>query len=144
MFKTVLTTLLLGFTLCAQAQTTPVGLWKTIDDETGKEKSLVRITESGGELTGKIEKLLDPTKQDAKCDKCSDARKDQPILGMTIFSGLKPEAGEPGLWSGAEILDPNKGKSYRMRLRPIDGGKKLEMRGYMGPFYRNQEWQRVE
>ena len=69
----------------AAAQTTPVGLWKSIDDETKTEKSLVRITEAGGTLTGKIEKLMDPTKQDAKCDKCSDARKDQPVLGMTII-----------------------------------------------------------
>jgi uncharacterized protein (DUF2147 family) len=131
--------------LSASAQTTPVGLWKTIDDETKKEKSLVRITEAGGAFSGKIEKLLDPdAKPDAKCDKCSDERKDQPILGMVILRNLKQDADDKELWSGGEILDPNNGKTYRTRLKPIEGGKRLEMRGYLGPFYRTQVWQRVE
>lgn len=67
----------------------PVGLWCTIDENTGKERSLVRITESGGVLTGKIEKILEPTKQDAKCDACADERKGQPVLGMTIIRNVK-------------------------------------------------------
>ena len=127
----------------AQAQATPAGLWKTIDDETGKEKSLVRIAEAGGVFTGKVEKLLDPTKQDAKCDKCSDARKDQPVLGMTIVEGVKKNAGEP-YWDGGTILDPNNGKTYKLRLTPRDGGKLLEVRGFIGPFFRNQTWTRIE
>ena len=65
------------FTVQAQAKDTPVGLWKTIDDETKQAKSLVRITEKDGVLTGKIEKLLDPTKAESKCEKCSDDRKDR-------------------------------------------------------------------
>jgi uncharacterized protein (DUF2147 family) len=131
--------------LPALAQTTPVGLWKTIDDETKKEKSLVRISEAGGVFSGKIEKLLDPdAKPDAKCDKCSDERKDQPILGMVILRNLKQDADDKEVWAGGEILDPNNGKTYRSRLKPIDGGKRLEMRGYLGPFYRTQVWQRVE
>ena len=69
----------------ARAQATPVGVWKTIDDETEKEKSLIRITESGGVLSGKLEKLLDPaTAPDAVCKECSDERKDKPMLGMTL------------------------------------------------------------
>jgi uncharacterized protein (DUF2147 family) len=131
--------------LSAAAQNTPLGLWKTIDDETKKEKSLVRITEAGGVFSGKIEKLLDPdAKPDAKCDKCSDERKDQPILGMVILRNLKQDADDKEVWAGGEILDPNNGKTYRSRLKPIDGGKRLEMRGYLGPFYRTQVWQRVE
>jgi len=127
----------------AQAQSTPVGLWKTIDDETKQEKSYVRLTDSGGTLSGKVEKLLDPAKQDAKCDKCTDARKDQPVLGMTIVEGLKKDANE-NHWEGGQILDPNNGKLYRVRITPKDGGKQLEVRGYIGPFYRNQTWIRVE
>ena len=127
----------------AFAQASPVGLWKTIDDETKQEKSLVRITETGGVLSGKIEKLLDPSKQDSKCDKCSDARKDQPVLGMTIIEGVKKE-GDEAQWAGGTILDPNNGKTYKVRLTPKDGGKTLEVRGFIAFFYRNQTWQRVE
>jgi uncharacterized protein (DUF2147 family) len=127
----------------AQAQTTPVGLWKTIDDETKQEKSYVRIVESGEALAGKVERVLDPAKQDAKCDDCGDARKGQPILGMTILEGVKKHADEP-YWDGGTILDPNKGKSYKVRLTPKDGGRQLEVRGFIGPFYRNQTWLRVE
>lgn len=130
-------------TSAAMAQATPQGLWRTIDDETGKEKSLVRIVDNAGVLGGRIEKLLDPSKQDAKCDKCSDARKGQPVLGMTIIENVRKNADEP-YWDGGTILDPNNGKSYRVRLTPKDGGKTLEVRGFIGPFYRNQTWQRVE
>ncbi|MGC4076934.1 MAG: DUF2147 domain-containing protein [Rubrivivax sp.] len=134
---------LVAATSAAMAQATPQGLWRTIDDETGKEKSLVRIVDNAGVLGGRIEKLLDPTKQDAKCDKCSDARKGQPVLGMSIIENVRKNADEP-YWDGGTILDPNNGKSYRVRLTPKDGGKTLEVRGFIGPFYRNQTWQRVE
>jgi len=128
----------------AHAQATPVGLWKTIDDESKQEKSYVRISESGGAVSGKIEKLLDPAKQDAVCDKCSDERKDKPVLGMTIIKNVKRDATDATRWDGGEILDPNNGKSYKVRLTPQDGGKALEVRGFIGPFYRNQTWIRVE
>ena len=128
----------------AFAQATPVGLWKTIDDDTKQEKSLVRISESGGVFSGKIEKLLDPAKQENKCDKCSDDRKDQPVLGMTILRNMKQNADDKAIWDGGDIVDPNNGKVYRARLKPVDAGKQLEMRGYIGPFYRTQVWTRVE
>jgi len=128
----------------ALAQATPVGLWKSIDDETKKEKSLVRITDGGGVLTGKIEKLLDPAKQNDVCDKCTDDRKDKPILGMTIIRNAKASGDDVAVWTGGDIVDPNNGKVYRLRLKPLDGGKALEVRGYIGPFYRNQTWIRVE
>jgi uncharacterized protein (DUF2147 family) len=127
----------------AFAQATPAGLWKTIDDETKTEKSFVRVTETGGVFTGKVERIVDPAKQDSKCDKCSDARKDQRVLGMTIVSGVKKADGE-AYFDGGEILDPNNGKVYKVRMTPKDGGKILEVRGFIGPFYRNQTWQRVE
>jgi uncharacterized protein (DUF2147 family) len=139
----------LGFGLfasIAHAQATPVGLWKTIDDETKQEKSFVRISESGGVYTGTIERLLDPAKQAAVCDKCSDDRKDKPVLGMTIIKGVKQHGDDPAKWDGGEILDPNNGKTYRVRLTPNDGGKRLEVRGYIGmPMLgRTQTWIRVE
>ena len=123
---------------------TPVGVWKTIDDATGKEKSLVRITETSGVLSGKVEKGLDPTvKADAKCDECTDNRKGQPIIGMTIIRNVKK--GE-AVWEGGDILDPNNGKVYRVRLTPSGDNKKLEVRGYFGTpmFGRSQTWVRVE
>jgi uncharacterized protein (DUF2147 family) len=130
----------------AQAPATPTGLWKTIDDDTKKEKSLVRISESGGVLSGKVEKLLDPDKQDSTCEQCSDDRKDKPIAGMTIIKGVKQNADEPTRWDGGEILDPNNGKTYKVRLKPVEGGQKLEVRGYIGAplLGRTQTWVRVE
>jgi uncharacterized protein (DUF2147 family) len=127
----------------ALAQATPAGLWRTIDDETKQEKSLVRLTDQGGVLSGKIEKIADPAKQDSKCDKCSDARKDQKVLGMTIVEGVKKNGNE-SYWDGGTILDPNNGKVYKVRMTPKDGGKVLEVRGFIGPFFRNQQWIRVE
>ena len=137
--------LFVAFSASALAQVSPVGVWKTIDDETKKEKSLVRIKETNGVFTGTIEKFLDPaTKVDEVCTKCSDDRKDKPVLGMTIIRNIKANADDKGIWDGGDILDPNNGKVYRARLKPVDGGKKLEMRGYLGPFYRTQVWLRVE
>jgi uncharacterized protein (DUF2147 family) len=130
----------------AHAQATPVGLWKTIDDETKLEKSLVRITENGGVFTGKIEKLLDPAKQESKCDKCTDERKDQLVLGMTIIRNVKQHDDDKERWDGGDILDPNNGKVYKVRIKTADGGKKLEVRGYIGAplLGRTQTWIRVE
>ena len=141
--KKLLITTLLVMSGTVFAQSTPVGLWKTIDDETKQEKSLVRISESDGVVLGKIEKLLDPSKADSKCDKCTDARKDQPVTGMQIINGVKKSA-DKDYWDGGQILDPNNGKTYKVRLTLKDGGKTLEVRGFIGFLYRNQTWQRVE
>ena len=129
------------------AQATPAGLWKTIDDETKKEKSLIRITESGGVFSGKLEKLLDPaTAPDAVCEKCSDERKGKPLLGMTLVKGVRQSDGDKALWDGGEILDPNNGKTYKVRMTPTDAGKTLAVRGYIGAplLGRTQSWLRVE
>jgi uncharacterized protein (DUF2147 family) len=141
----VLALVLAAASAAALAQNTPVGLWKTIDDETNKEKSYVRITDTGGgNLQGKVEKILDPAKADAKCTACSDENKDKPIVGMALFTGAKAEADEPGVWAGTKILKPEDGKLYRLRLKMLDDGKKLQVRGYLGPFYKTQEWIRLE
>ena len=129
----------------AMAQNTPIGLWKTIDDDTKAEKSLVRIADSGGTLSGRIEKLFNPSKPNPVCEKCSDDRKDKPITGMTIVSGLR-QADDGSKWEGGEILDPNNGKTYKVRMTPVDGGSKLEVRGFVGVSLigRTQTWIRVE
>ncbi len=143
--KRLLIAFAFGFSaISALAQMTPAGLWKTIDDDGKTEKSLVRISESAGVVSGVIEKIFDPAKQDSKCDQCTDERKDKPVVGMVILRNVRQDADDKGLWSGGEILDPNNGKTYKTRLKPVDGGKKLEMRGYIGFFYRTQVWQRVE
>jgi uncharacterized protein (DUF2147 family) len=129
----------------AFAQMTPAGLWKTIDDDGKTEKSLVRIIDTGGVVSGKVEKFLDP-KDDPKevCEKCTDERKGKPVLGMVILRNLKQSADDKTVWEGGDVLDPEDGKTYRARLKPINGGKELQLRGYIGPFFRTQTWIRVE
>ncbi|TAM41719.1 MAG: DUF2147 domain-containing protein [Burkholderiaceae bacterium] len=145
MYKSLIAILFIASGASAMAQMSPAGLWKTIDDDTKAAKSLVRITDNAGVYSGTIEKLLDPgTKLDAVCDKCTDDRKDKPLVGLTILRHLKQSADDKTVWDGGDIVDPNNGKVYRTRLKPVDGGKKLEVRGYLGPFYRTQVWIRVE
>jgi uncharacterized protein (DUF2147 family) len=147
--KRVLMALVATFAMTAAfgAEPTPAGLWKTIDDSSKVEKSLVRITESGGVFTGRVEKILDPAaKPDAVCEECNGELKGKPVLGMTIIRGTKKNAETEGLWDGGTILDPNNGKTYKLRLRPSEDGKKLEVRGYIGApmFGRSQTWLKVE
>jgi len=121
----------------AQADT-PVGLWRSIDDETKSPRALIRIAEQGGTLVGRIEKIL-TDKADAVCEKCTDARKDKPVQGMTILTGLKKDGDE---WAGGEILDPNNGKLYKAKVKLAEAGRKLELRGYVGipTLGRTQTW----
>ena len=129
--------------LPAVAQMSPVGHWHTLDEKTNEVKSQIQITESGGVVTGKIEKLLrKDAKQDAVCDECSDDRKGKPLLGLEIIRGAK-KAADKNVWEDGKILDPENGKNYTLRLTPIEGGKKLEVRGSIGPFGRTQTWVRV-
>ena len=132
--------------LVAMAQNTPVGLWRTIDDDGKTEKSTVRITSANGVLTGKVEHITDPAKANEKCAKCEDDRKDQPIVGMVIISGAKQDAEETDKWTGGMILDPKNGKVYKSKVTLRDGGKKLDVRGYIGVpmFGRSQVWLRQE
>ncbi len=123
----------------------PVGLWKTIDDKTGKPKSLVRIADVGGELRGTVEKLFREPSEDPnpKCDKCTDERKDKPVIGMTIITGMKADGDH---FAGGQILDPNNGKIYKSKMEIEDKGKKLKVRGYIGVpvLGRSQVWVREE
>lgn len=134
-----------GVSLSAFAQMTPVGHWHTVDDKTGEVKAEIHITEQAGVLAGRVFKSLrnDPTAKKT-CDDCKDDRKGQAIIGMEIIRGVKQEGSE-NLWAGGgKILDPENGKEYTVRMTPLDGGKKLQVRGYIGPFYRTQVWLRVQ
>ena len=127
----------------AWAQTSPVGTWRSVDDKTGEYKAQVVITESNGVLTGRIEKVL---KKDAKpgatCDECADDRKGKPVEGLEIIRGARKAEGRD-VWEGGKVLDPENGKEYTLRLTPEDGGRKLAVRGSIGPFGRTQHWVRV-
>ena len=128
----------------ALAQMTPVGVWKSVDDKTKAPKSEVRITDNGGVLTGKVERILrEGADPQAVCDKCSDDRKGQPVVGLEIIRGAKQAEGKD-VWEGGKILDPENGRTYTLRLTPIEGGSKLEVRGSIGPFGRTQTWVRVQ
>ena len=143
--KQAWTAIILGATVgLAAAQMTPVGLWRNVDDKTGEAKAEVRIAESGGVLTGKIEKrLLKDAKPDDVCIECSDDRKGARLLGLEIIRGAKKAEGKD-VWEGGKILDPENGRNYSLRLSPIEGGKRLEVRGAIGPFGRTQTWIRIE
>ena len=145
--------LLLGTTLAAHAQQppptgpsgdlmTPVGTWKTIDDKTGEAKSLVQISEVNGQLEGKVVKVL-KSKQGPHpiCDQCDGARHNQPIEGMNIMWGVSKD---DDVWDGGKILDPKTGKVYKVRLKMLDGGQKLDVHGYIGfaLIGRSQVWER--
>ena len=117
--------MLAGFSAStAWAQATPVGVWKTIDDSTKAEKSQVRISESGGVLTGRIEKLLAPdAKVDAVCEPCTDDRKGKPLVGLEIIRGVKKSA------EGCRIRGKQNrlwGKVAMMENLPRDSQKMLE------------------
>ena len=135
---------LIVFGGAAQAQMTPVGTWRSIDDATKEPKAQVVITEANGVLTGRIEKVLKKDAQPgAVCDKCEGDRKDKPMEGLEIIRGAKKAEGKD-VWEGGRVLDPEKGSDYRLRLAPIDGGQRLEVRGSIGPFGRTQTWTRVQ
>ena len=129
----------------AAANENPVGLWRTIDDKSGKEKSLVRVSESNGQLQITIEKLFREPGEEPNplCDKCPGEKKNKPVISMQIGSGLKKDG---DVWSGGEILDPQNGKTYKCKVWLEDKGKKLHVRGFIGVSVlgRTQVWVREE
>ena len=128
----------------AFAQNTPVGKWHSVDEKTKEIKSEITISEASGALSGKVTKLLrKDAKQDAVCEECKDERKGKPMLGLEIIRSAKKDGSE-NVWTGGKILDPENGKEYALKLTPEDGGKKLAVRGSIGPFGRTQTWVRVE
>jgi uncharacterized protein (DUF2147 family) len=136
-----------GFTVAsaAMAQSSPLGLWRTMDDATGKPRGEVRIQEKGGKLVGTLVRSLaaDTSKEPLTCKPCADDRKDQPMAGLEMIRGAQAVAGSPWFEDG-EILDPDNGKIYKLKMRVEEGGKALLVRGYIGPFYRTQTWERAQ
>jgi uncharacterized protein (DUF2147 family) len=126
------------------ATNTPVGLWQTIDDQSGKPRSLIRISQKYGKLSAVIEKgLLATDTPDAVCEKCKDERKGQKIIGMTIAEGLTKDGDQ---YTDGKILDPENGKIYNCKMQLNEAGDELEVRGYIGISLigRSQIWKRVE
>ena len=107
------------------------GRWKTVDDRTNQVKSIVLIEEANGELRGKVERICAPPAKEANplCEKCPGDLRNKPVIGMQIMWGLKKSGNE---YTGGRVMDPEDGKIYRCKLRLVDGGKKLELRGYIG------------
>ncbi|WP_257267044.1 DUF2147 domain-containing protein [Endozoicomonas sp. ONNA2] len=121
----------------------PLGLWKTIDDNTGEAKSYVTIFQDNGKLSGKVTRILDPAKQDSICDQCQGNLKDQKVQGMTILWGMKQQGSK---YDDGKIVDPESGKVYSAHMKVLEDGRKLEVRGYIGfaLIGRSQTWERVE
>jgi uncharacterized protein (DUF2147 family) len=129
----------------ASALSSPAGRWKTIDDETGKTKSIVVIREEKGKLYGMIEKVLDSDQPGPNplCVHCEGDLKNKPENGLQIMWELKRDGNQ---WSGGQILDPHNGKIYRCSISLEDGGKKLKVRGFIGIALlgRTEYWLRME
>lgn len=144
MMKAVVATMLLSAaSISAFAQLTPEGLWRNFDDETKESKAEIRIkADAGNVMSGKIERTLIKSSE-PNCTKCTDDRKDKPKLGLEIIRGARKLEGE-FVWEGGTILDPENGKTYTLRMMPLENGRLLQVRGYIGPFYRTQIWQRIE
>jgi uncharacterized protein (DUF2147 family) len=120
------------------AADSPIGMWKTVDDKTGKVKSEVQIYEQGGKLFGKITALTDPTDKQGKprmCTECKGADKNKPIVGLVILKDLSPSKDR---YKGGTILDPEDGKVYKAQIWIEDG--KLKVRGYLSLFHKTQTW----
>jgi uncharacterized protein (DUF2147 family) len=121
----------------------PVGLWQTISDVDGKPKGYIRIREEHGEFIGVVEDIIDPLKRAERCEKCPGPRHDQPLLGLTVLTGLHRIGDHYG---GGEILDPNNGRVYSCKVTVTDAGQHLDVRGYFGISLlgRTQTWNRKE
>ena len=141
----ILTICLLSlFSALSNAENSPIGLWKTIDDSTGKPRSLIRISDKNGELIATVEKGLLPTDSpNDLCDKCTDERKGKPLIGMVIMDGMKAKG---DAFEGGHILDPDNGKVYKCKVKLDSTGKQLEVRGFIGISLigRSQTWMREE
>ena len=138
----LLTVMTLAALSPAQAQDTPVGRWKTIDDATGKVKSVVEIHHvRDGSYAGRVIEIVDTRDgPNPACDKCKGALHGKPIKGMTILWALKPDG--TGKWSGGQVLDPENGKTYKSKLELLEGGRKLGMSGCIAFLCRRQVWVR--
>ena len=118
-----------------------LGKWKTIDDESGKAKSVIEIFEKNNKIYGKVVEIIEVERRNGKCVKCPGEDKNMPILGMIIIKGLTKDG---DAFNGGKILDPQTGKLYKCTIE-LDGKDKLNVRGYIGISLigRSQTWLRV-
>ena len=139
--KLLITVLVLTLSVNSYSQTI-FGKWKTFDEETGNEKSIVEIFEQDGKAYAKILELLEEGKADNLCENCDGAKKNQPIKGMEIINGLTKD--DDGEWNDAKILDPKSGKIYKCYI-VLEETNKLKVRGYLGfaLIGRTQYWTRM-
>jgi uncharacterized protein (DUF2147 family) len=127
----------------ATGVSSPVGLWRTVDDKTNKPRGIIRIYEENGAFFGRIESSFNPEELTARCEKCTGDRKNAPIIGLVVLRGVTRRGSE---YVGGEILDPETGWTYRCRFTLSGEGEKLFVRGYLGVSLlgRTQTWTRVE
>ena len=131
----------LVMTFSSQGQSI-LGKWKTIDDETGREKSIVELYKEDGKIFGKVVKLLLPEDQGKLCEKCEGAEHNKPIEGMVIVKNM--ELDDDNTYEDGTIFDPKKGKKYTCKMWiEDDEPNKLNVRGYIAFLYRTQYWYRV-
>ena len=125
------------------APASPIGVWATHSGKTGEVQAHIAIAERNGRLVGRIVQVLDKNaKPGERCEKCQDDRKNKPMASLEIIRGVEPLP-HGNDWVGGRILDPQEGREYRLKLIPKADGKTLGVRGYLGPFFRTQEWTRV-
>ena len=118
------------------------GNWVTIDDETGVEKSIIKLYIENNTLFGRIETLLLEEDQDQLCTNCTGSELNQPIEGLIILKGLTRDGEQ---WTGGTILDPANGKEYQCTLT-LEGDSELNVRGFIGFSFigRTQRWKRMD
>lgn len=128
----------------AQSDGGLVGKWKTIDDETNAPRSIVEISETNGELHGRILQIFyrPDEKPDPVCEACEGERRGRPVIGMTFLWGLKPDGTNE--WASGSVLDPKNGKIYNAKATLTEAGRKLRLRGFIGTpiLGRTQIWLR--
>lgn len=142
MKKILLTISLIALSVITAVAQDVTGKWNTIDDNTGKARSVVEIYKQNGKIYGKIVEIVDPAKRDKLCAECPGDDKDKPVLGLVILKDLKKDGSE---YNGGTIMDPDNGKIYKSYIE-LDGANKLKVRGYIGfsLLGRTQYWERVK
>ena len=118
--------------------------WQTVDEKTNEKKAIVLLTETNGQLSGKIIKVLNPADAKEKCTKCKGALKNKPIQGLNFLTGFKADGGNE--WTDGKLVDPESGKVYSGKIKLSNNGQSLDLRGYVGVpmFGRSQTWTRIK
>ena len=140
MKKTFLLLVLSLFTVLSYSQSI-FGKWKTVDGQTGEQKSIVEIFERDGKVFGKIVEILNPVNKEALCEKCEGEEKNKPVLGLELIKNMKPDG---KYYKYGTIFDPEHGKKFRCRLMLTNDPNILQVRGYVAFLYATQYWLRVE